>query len=428
MVSSEPLEPSGSTEAEDGWITRKRALAAGLTIATFCTFYVCYRLVVPFLAPLAWALALAVVSLPMHRRLAGWISSQNIAAGVSVAIVSLTVVLPVVFVSNHLVQEGGKVVATVQERLASGEWRRRIEAHPRLKPVVRWVMSQISESEAPPTGPEDDDSTGGTSGVVPQANEPAPQQLDDPDSDQDRRNVNPTQKSVEETKMDAVAKDRAITIVGQGIGAAAAALGWLAAQLFITMMFLYFFLRDRRGALQILRSLLPLSRAEANEVFKKVDDTVHATVFGALIVALIQGTMGGLMFWVLKLPSPLLWGAIMGLLAVVPVLGTFIIWAPTAAYLALQGEWGRAAILAAWGAFAIGLVDNFVGPYLIGQRIRFHTILIFIAIVGGLAEYGASGIILGPVALAIADALIGVWKRRTAFGGTLEEGVATAGS
>lgn len=118
----------------------------------------------------------------------------------------------------------------------------------------------------------------------------------------------------------------------------------------------------------------------------------------------------------------------MGLLAVVPVLGTFVIWAPTAAYLALQGEWGRAAILAAWGAFAIGLVDNFVGPYLIGQRIRFHTILIFIAIVGGLAEYGASGIILGPVALAIADALIGVWKRRTAFGGTLEEGVATAGS
>jgi predicted PurR-regulated permease PerM len=426
MVGNVRLGATTPTDEDDGWITRKRAVAAGLTIATIATFYVCYRLVVPFLAPLAWALALAVISLPMHRRISAWVSSANIAAGLSVAIVSLTVVLPVLFVSNHLVQEAGRVVATVQERLSSGEWRQRIEAHPRLRPVVQWVMSQITENETPTTewdsaNSKPDDSKGSA-----HAKEAVRRQAAEADLEEDRSGSDHDQKSADEMKMDAVAKDRAISIVGQGIGAAAAAIGWLGAQLFITMMCLYFFLRDRREALQVLRSLLPLSSRESNEVFKKVDDTVHATVFGALVVALIQGSMGGLMFWVLKLPSPLLWGAIMGLLAVVPVLGTFVIWAPTAAYLALQGEWGRAAILAAWGAFAIGLIDNFIGPYLIGQRIRFHTLLVFIAIVGGLAEFGASGIILGPVALAIADALIDVWKRRTAFGGALEDGVAKA--
>ena len=113
----------------------------------------------------------------------------------------------------------------------------------------------------------------------------------------------------------------------------------------------------------------------------------------------------------------------MALLAVVPVLGTFVIWAPAAGFLAMEGEMTKAITLAAWGGIAIALIDNALNPYLVGQRLRCHTLLVFISIIGGLALFGASGIILGPLLLAIADALLDVWKRRTAFGGTIEEGV-----
>jgi predicted PurR-regulated permease PerM len=173
-------------------------------------------------------------------------------------------------------------------------------------------------------------------------------------------------------------------------------------------------LRDRHLALRSLRSLLPLTHSEADEVFTRVDDTITATVFGSLVVAFAQGCMGGLIFWWLGLPSPLLWGAVMGVLAVIPVLGTFVIWMPTAMALALQGEWTKAAILATWGALAIGLIDNLLYPFIVGKRMRFHTLLVFIAVVGGIALFGASGIVLGPVVLAVADALLDIWRRRTA--------------
>ena len=78
-------------------------------------------------------------------------------------------------------------------------------------------------------------------------------------------------------------------------------------------------------------------------------DTIHATIYGTLVVALVQGTRGGLMFWWLGLPAPILWGAVMALLAIVPVLGAFVIWVPAAIFLAASGQWGKAAILAAWG-------------------------------------------------------------------------------
>jgi predicted PurR-regulated permease PerM len=179
---------------------------------------------------------------------------------------------------------------------------------------------------------------------------------------------------------------------------------------------LFFLLRDRHRGLAALRSVVPLSEAEADKIFRRVADTIHATVFGTLLVAAVQGALGGLMFWWLGLPAPLLWGLIMGLLAIVPVLGAFVIWVPAALFLALQGDWGKALILTAWGAFVIGLIDNLLYPIFVGKKLRLHTALVFIAIVGGLALFGGSGVILGPVVLAITDALIEIWRRRTAAG------------
>ena len=93
-----------------------------------------------------------------------------------------------------------------------------------------------------------------------------------------------------------------------------------------------------------------------------------------------------------------------------------MIWVPAALFLGLQGDWGKALILTVWGTVVIGLIDNLLYPILVGKKLRLHTALVFIAIVGGLALFGGSGLILGPVVLAMTDALIEIWRRRTAAG------------
>jgi predicted PurR-regulated permease PerM len=198
---------------------------------------------------------------------------------------------------------------------------------------------------------------------------------------------------------------------------------WAIAELLMTFLALFYFFRDRSPILQIVRSLVPLSQDETEAVFARVADTIYATIYGTVAVALVQGVLGGLMFWVLGLPAALLWGAVMAVLAVVPVLGAFVVWGPAALFLALQGSWGKALLLAGWGGLVVSLVDNLLYPVLVGQRLRQHTLAVFITIVGGLELFGSAGVVLGPVTLAITIALVEIWRRRTAGGRTAEAGV-----
>jgi predicted PurR-regulated permease PerM len=114
---------------------------------------------------------------------------------------------------------------------------------------------------------------------------------------------------------------------------------------------------------------------------------------------------------------------VMALVAVVPVLGAFVVWVPAAIFLALEGNWGKAAILTGWGVVVVGLIDNLLYPALVGKRLRLHTLPVFFSILGGLALFGASGLILGPVTLAVTAALIDVWRRRTTGGHAADAGI-----
>jgi predicted PurR-regulated permease PerM len=189
---------------------------------------------------------------------------------------------------------------------------------------------------------------------------------------------------------------------------------------------LFYFLRDRRSALDALRALSPLTRSEMDHLFARLDDTVHATIYGTLAVAMVQGLLGGLMFWWLGLPAPWLWGVVMGLLAVVPVLGAFIVWIPAALFLALEGSLGKALILTLWGTVVVGTIDNLLQPILVGRRLRLHTVLAFIAVVGGLMLFGASGLILGPLILATTQVLLEIWSARTRQAASPVEGLESA--
>ena len=118
------------------------------------------------------------------------------------------------------------------------------------------------------------------------------------------------------------------------------------------------------------------------------------------------------MFWILGLPAPVLFGAATALFAVLPVMGTAIIWAPVAIFLALSGSWIKAVIRAIWGALVVGLIDNFLYPILVAGELRFHPLAVFFAVFGGLIAFGISGVVLGPVILAITVALLEIWQVR----------------
>lgn len=350
----------------EGWLSRERALVVVLSAATAFAFYLCYRLARPFLPALAWALALAVVAHPLYERIARRIKNANVAAALAVAVVAAALVAPATFVAQRLAREAAAGVQTVRDEIEEGGWRAHVAGRPRLAPALAWVEGQVD-----------------LRGEI--------QRL-----------------------ADAVTSRVSSFVIGSIR---------VLAELLITLFALFFFFRDRRSALRALRSLVPLSDAETDEVFARVADTIHATVYGTLVVAVVQGVLGGLMFWWLGLPAPLLWGTVMALLAIVPVLGAFVVWVPAAIYLALAGSWGKALILTAWGGIVVSLVDNLLYPVLVGKRLRLHTLPVFIAIVGGILLFGGSGLILGPVALAVTVALVDVWRRRTAGGRAAEAGV-----
>src|SRR5215210_6004192 len=157
--------------------------------------------------------------------------------------------------------------------------------------------------------------------------------------------------------------------------------------------------------------MMPLSDDKAREIIDRTGEVIGASVYGVLVIAVIQGVLGGLAFWVLGLPSPLLWGVVMIFLSMIPMLGAFIVWVPAAIYLGLTGHWGKALALALWGALVIGSVDNFLRPKLVGERTRLHELLIFFSVLGGLQVFGILGIVLGPVIVAITIALLDVLRQ-----------------
>jgi len=178
----------------------------------------------------------------------------------------------------------------------------------------------------------------------------------------------------------------------------------------LTFYLFFFFLRDRKAIMSGLGDLTSLTEAETKYVVDRCSDTIHATVFGTLVVAAAQGVLSGLMFWWLDLPVPLFWGTVMGLLAIVPVLGAFVIWVPAAIFLALEGHWGKAIILTVWGGIIVASVDNLLYPMLVSNRLKLHIVPTLVATIGGIIVFGASGIILGPTIFAVTLALLKILK------------------
>lgn len=177
----------------------------------------------------------------------------------------------------------------------------------------------------------------------------------------------------------------------------------------------YYLFRDADKMHGLFIRYLPLGPAQNARLIERVREIFYASAYGVLAIATIQGALGGLIFYLLGLPSALTWGVVMTLLSTIPLAGAFIVWVPVAVYLALIGAYAHAIILTAWGVFIIGLADNLLRPRLVGQRAQLHELVIFFSVLGGLQVFGMLGVLLGPIVFAVTLALVE----------TLREGVDT---
>jgi predicted PurR-regulated permease PerM len=173
------------------------------------------------------------------------------------------------------------------------------------------------------------------------------------------------------------------------------------ASVLVMLYVLFFLLRDGDDLNLRIRNALPLRASHTAEILDAFTLAVRGTIKGIILVALIQGALGGVIFWLLGLTAPLLAGAIMALLSLLPVLGSALVWVPAALYLLMTGAVTKGIILLAFGIFVIGLADNFLRPILVGQSIQMPSYVVLLATVGGLAAFGANGFVIGPLVAAM---------------------------
>ena len=338
-------------------VQRRRLSLGVLVLMTALGVALCVLMLGPFVPGLAWALALAVTALPMHRRVQRAVKIPNLAAGISVCLVTLILLTPAVFLGWQIGTQASEGFSNAQRYVESGQWRQTLRRYP----ILRSVLQVTNAGQTPEQATRD---------IVPEVQRQAAGQL----------------KFV------------------PGI----------AIQVALALFTLFFLLRDRLAILNATRSLLPMTDDEATYFFHRIAGMTHATIYGTVVVALIQGGLGGLIFFLVGIPNALLWGVAMSCLALIPTAGAFVIWIPAAIVLAAQGHWTKAALVGAWGAVVVASVDNILFPTLVGKEMRLHTLPVFLAILGGLSLFGAAGLVLGPVILAATVTLLEIIKPRTA--------------
>jgi predicted PurR-regulated permease PerM len=169
----------------------------------------------------------------------------------------------------------------------------------------------------------------------------------------------------------------------------------------------FFLLRDGRLLVDKLVHAIPLGDERERLLFQKFAEVARATVKGNLLVAMVQGALGGLIFWILGLPAPLLWGVVMTVLSLIPAVGAGLVWLPAAIYLYAVGDWVSATVLIAYGVLVIGLADNILRPLLVGRDTKLPDWMVLLSTLGGIAMAEINGFVVGPL---IAVLFVAFWQ------------------
>lgn len=195
----------------------------------------------------------------------------------------------------------------------------------------------------------------------------------------------------------------------QHVGTAASGAASLVLKFVLFFIALYYFLRDGARLKEKIVELSPLKDTYDESIFDKLELAVNSVIRGNLSIALLQGILTGIGFTIFGVPNSVLWGTVAAIAALIPGLGTGLVFVPTVLFMYFVGDSGAAIGLAVWGVLAVGLIDNFLGPQLIGRGVNLHPLLVLLSVLGGLSLFGPIGVFLGPLSLSLLFALLSIY-------------------
>lgn len=340
--------------------TRLQQIALGVLL--LLAGFLCYTIIRPFLYSIIAAIAVSILFQPAHQWILGRVKNASLAATLSLLAIIVLTLVPAFFMTSAVIGELKDLYASLASKSsADGGWEQWL-THVLARPLRMLGMD--------PADPE---------------------------------------FSLAELARGWV-ESASKTLLQIGRGAVGNIAGFILDSI-VSLFTLFFLLRDGSAIRRATSDILPLEPEQSDRLFTDIGRTVIANMYGILSVALVQGVLTGLIFFLMGLRSPVLWGLAAGLSSMIPLLGPPIVWVPGAIYLAATGAYVKAAILAGFCAGVVGTADNFIRPYVISGQVNLHPLLVFFSLLGGATAFGVMGLFIGPAVLSVTISLLELLRK-----------------
>lgn len=332
--------------------------------------YISYLLVKPFLTPIVLSMVIAYIFFPVYNRLNKIVKNKNVASLIMAIAIILLLSFPTYYIAKTTTKEVFVTYLLTKQKFTTG-----------------FVSSRCMDTEnifcAAANGVKDFFST--------------------------PKNQYYIQQGL--AKLQEYSVDLGTQLI--------VSIPKLALNIFLTFFILFFLFRDGKDLMERFKSIVPIKRKHKKRIFLKFNETLKATIYGTMITALIQGIVAAIGYFIFGVTSPILWGLLTGFFALIPILGTSIIWVPMGIYFMISGYLdsngtviGKGLGILVYGALVISLIDNFVRPKLIGDKAKVHPVMVLLGVLGGIALLGITGIIIGPIMLALFVTFIKMYEGR----------------
>ncbi len=322
--------------------------------------YLSYQILKPFLTPIAWAIVLSLVFYPVYASLLRIVRYKALASIITLILIIAVILGPFSYLSFVLVNE----LKGVSDYVESGQIEeiRRLLEHPKVRTIIERIIALL----------------------------------------------NITEDRLEEAIVSGISN------IGKGLLqriAVRVSDVFSAILNFVFMSFsIFFFLKDGTELLKRFKDYMPFSEEQKDRLTTQMRDIIVSTIYGGVIVAILQGTIGGITYSLLGVNAPVLWGIATAVASFIPLLGAFAIWGPIAGYLFIQGAIVNGIILTIVGVFGISLIDNILKPIIIGERTKMPVLVIFFSVLGGIKLFGLIGLIMGPFVIAVFVSVLEIFR------------------
>ena len=332
---------------------------------TFLSIYLLYQILSPFLSSIIWAILLAMVFYPLFKKLQNLLKKRGVlSALIMTLLVLVVIVLPFTLLMASLAGDVVNLYHQVEEMIQTGQLQAYFDSVKEI-PILKWILARLGQH------------------IDLSRTDPLPLLL---------KNLNQISTLI----------FNQTTVLLKGFST-------FIAGFFFTLLSLYYLFKDGSTLFEGLKEIAPLPSKEKDLLIQRFKDMIYATIYGGILIAMIQGVLGGLSFWILGLPSPIFWGTAMGLLSFIPIGGTALIWAPAAIILVIGGAVLKGIVLLGIGVFVISMVDNLLRPFFISTRTNIHPLLLFFAVLGGIQAFGLIGLFAGPLIATLFLTLIEIY-------------------